>query len=102
MTLYGSLADDMYMNVNLATEMELPGHRETVLHFFECVRKKFPTMRKFHARDKRDYVLEEDKEQGRYRWVALELRRFGSGDVNTASIDAALDQTGFLVDMGPA
>ena len=39
MTLYGSLADDMYMNVNLATEMELPGHRETVLHFFECVRK---------------------------------------------------------------
>ena len=46
MNLYGSLADDMYMNVNLATEMELPGHRETVLHFFECVRKKFPTMRK--------------------------------------------------------
>ncbi|MEO2002177.1 MAG: hypothetical protein ABGW75_11180, partial [Pirellulales bacterium] len=74
MTLYDSLADDMYMNVNLATEMELPGHRETVLHFFECVRKKYPTMRKFHARDKRDFVLEEDKEQGRYRWVAVEPR----------------------------
>ena len=102
MNLYGSLADDMYMNVNLATEMELPGHRETVLHFFECVRKKFPTMRKFHARDKRDFVLEEDKEQGRYRWVAVEPRRFCSGHVNPASIEGALDQHRFLLDLAPA
>lgn len=102
MTLYGSLADDMYMNVNLATEMELPGHRETVLHFFECVRKKYPTMRKFHARDKRDFVLEEDKEQGRYRWVAVEPRRFCSGHVNPASIEDALDQHRFLLDLAPA
>jgi len=102
MTLYGSLADDMYMNVNLATEMELPGHRETVLHFFECVRKKFPTMRKFHARDKRDFVLEEDKEQGRYRWVAVEPRRFCSGHVNPPSIEDALDQHRFLLDLAPA
>jgi hypothetical protein len=102
MNLYGSLADDMYMNVNLATEMELPGHRETVLHFFECVRKKYPTMRKFHARDKRDFVLEEDKEQGRYRWVAVEPRRFCSGHVNPASIEDALDQHRFLLDLAPA
>ena len=101
MTLYGSLADDMYMNVNLATEMELPGHRETVLHFFECVRKKFPTMKKFHARDKRDFVLEEDKDQGRYRWVAVEPRRFCSGHVNPASIEDALDQHRFLLDLAP-
>ena len=90
------------MNVNLATEMELPGHRETVLHFFECVRKKYPTMRKFHARDKRDFVLEEDKEQGRYRWVAVEPRRFCSGHVNPASIEDALDQHRFLLDLAPA
>ena len=102
MTLYGSMADDMYMNVNLATEMELPGHRETVLHFFECVRKKFPTMKKFHARDKRDFVLEEDKDQGRYRWVAVEPRRFCSGHVNPASIEDALDQHRFLLDLAPA
>ncbi|MBT6919863.1 MAG: hypothetical protein HN985_09085, partial [Planctomycetaceae bacterium] len=102
MTLYGSMADDMYMNVNLATEMELPGHRETVLHFFECVRKKFPTMKKFHARDKRDFVLEEDKDQGRYRWVAVEPRRFCSGHVNPPSIEDALDQHRFLLDLAPA
>ena len=102
MTPYASLADDMYVNVNLATEMELPGQRETVLHFFECIQKKFPTMRKFHARDKRDFVLEEDKEQGRYRWVAVEPRRFCSGHVNPASIEDALDQHRFLLDLAPA
>ena len=31
---YASLADDFYVNMNLATEMELPGQRETILQFF--------------------------------------------------------------------
>ena len=83
MTQYASLADDFYVNMNLATEMELPGQRETILHFFERVQKRFPTMRKFYCRDKRDFVLEEDKDQGRYRWAAVEtLRaRFGAAAV---------------------
>jgi hypothetical protein len=101
MTPYASLADDMYVNVNLATEMELPGQRETVLHFFECIQKKFPTMRKFHARDKRDFVLEEDKEQGRYRWVAVEPRRLCSGHVNPTTIEEALEQHRLLLDLAP-
>ena len=31
MTPYASLADDFYINMNLATEMDLPGQRETIL-----------------------------------------------------------------------
>lgn len=61
MTKYASLADDFYVNLNLSTEMELPGQRETILHFFECVQKKYPSMRKFYCRDKKDFVLEEEK-----------------------------------------
>ena len=59
-------------------------------------------MRKFHARDKRDFVLEEDKEQGRYRWVAVEPRRFCSGHVNPQSIEEGLEQHRFLLDLAPA
>jgi hypothetical protein len=92
MTQYASLADDFYVNMNLATEMELPGQRETVLHFFERVQKRFPSMRKFYCRDKRDFVLEEDKEQGRYRWAAVESKRLCSGQVNPPSLEAVLDQ----------
>ena len=102
MTQYASLADDFYVNMNLATEMELPGQRETILHFFERVQKRFPTMRKFYCRDKRDYVLEEDKDQGRYRWAAVETKRLCSGQVNPSSLDAVLDQHRLVLDLAPA
>ncbi|MFN9369122.1 MAG: hypothetical protein ACK6CT_10230 [Planctomycetia bacterium] len=102
MTPYASLADDFYVNMNLATEMELPGQRETILHYFERVQKKFPAMRKFYCRDKRDYVLEEDKDQGRYRWAAVESKRLCSGQVNPPSLDAVLEQHRLVLDLAPA
>ena len=101
MTPYASLADDFYVNMNLATEMELPGQRETILHFFECVQKKYPSMRKFYCRDKRDFVLEEDKDQGRYRWAAVETKRLCSGQVNPTSLEAVLDQHRLVLDLAP-
>ncbi len=102
MTPYASLADDFYINMNLATEMELPAQRETILQYFERVQKRFPSMRKFYCRDKRDYVLEEDKDQGRYRWAAVESKRLCSGQVNPATLDAALDQHRLVLDLAPA
>jgi hypothetical protein len=102
MAPYASLADDFYVNMNLATEMELPAQRETILHYFERVQKKFPTMRKFYCRDKRDYVLEEDKDQGRYRWAAVESKRLCSGQVNPPSLEAVLEQHRLVLDLAPA
>jgi hypothetical protein len=43
MNPYNSLADDYYVNMNLSTEMELSGSRETILHYFEQMQKKFAT-----------------------------------------------------------
>ena len=102
MTPYASLSDDFYINMNLATEMELPGQRETILHFFECVQKKYPTMRKFYCRDKRDFVLEEEKDRGRYRWAAVASKRLCSGQVNPPSLDAVLDQHRLVLELAPA
>jgi hypothetical protein len=102
MAHYASLADDFYINVNLATEMELPGQRETILQFFERVQKRYPSMRKFYCRDKRDFVLEEDKDQGRYRWAAVEAKRLCSGQVNPASIEDAMEQHRLVLDLAPA
>jgi hypothetical protein len=102
MLTYSSLADDFYVNLNLATEMELPGQRETILQYFERVQRRYPTMRKFYCRDKRDYVLEEDKDQGRYRWVAVEAKRLCSGVVNPPTLDDALDQHRLVLELAPA
>jgi len=93
MNRYSSLCDDFYINVNLSTEMELPHNRETILHFFERVQKSYPTMRNFYCRDRGDFVLEEDKDQGAYRWCTIESRRICSGQVNPETPQTALEST---------
>ncbi len=101
MNPYSSLSDDFYINVNLGTEMELPANRETVLHFFERVQKTYPTMRNFYCRDRGDFVLEEDKDQGHYRWCTIEPRRVCSGHVNPESLEEAMAQHKLVLELAP-
>ena len=101
MNRYSSLCDDFYVNMNLSTEMELPNNRETVLHYFERVRKQFPEMRNFYCREKGDFVLEEDKDRGNYRWATIEKQRVCSGHVNPAEIEQALEQHRLVLELAP-
>jgi hypothetical protein len=98
---YSSLSDDFYVNMNLSTEMDLPSNRESVLHFFESLQKNYPTMRNFYAREKGDFILEEDKEQGHYRWTTIEARRLCSGQVNPRNVDEALEQHRLVLELAP-
>jgi hypothetical protein len=101
MNPYSSLCDDFYVNMNLCTEMELPANRETILHFFERIQKNYPSMRNFYCRDRGDFVLEEDKDQGGYRWCTIEPRRVSSGQVNPESIESAIQQHRLILDIAP-
>ena len=101
MTQYGSLADDVYVNLNLNTEMKLPDGRETILDFFERVQKSYPSMRNFYTRENGDFVLEEDKEQGHQRWLSLEPRRVCSGFVNPESVETAVEQHRLVLQLVP-
>jgi hypothetical protein len=98
---YSSLCDDFYVNMNLGTEMELPANRETVLHFFERVQKTYPTMRNFYCRERGDFVLEEDKDKGNYRWCTIESRRVCSGQVNPETIEGAMEQHRLVLELAP-
>lgn len=101
MNCYESLCDDFYINMNLSTELELSSNRETILNYFERVQKKYPTMRNFYSRDKQDFVLEEDKDKGQYRWCTIETRRICSGQVNPDSIDSAMEQHRLVLELAP-
>jgi hypothetical protein len=81
--------------------MELPSGRETVLHFFNSLQKTFPTMTDFECRGGNEYVLEEDREQGSYRWIGLEVKRFASGFVNPPSVEAADTQHERVLEIAP-
>ena len=60
MSGYGAFSDDFYLNMNLSTEMELPQSRDSILHYFEQIRRRYPMMRNFYSREKSDYFLEEE------------------------------------------
>jgi len=101
MTNYSSLADDFYVNLNLNTEMALPASRETILGFFERVQKTYPTMRNFYTRESGDFVLEEDKEQGNYRWITIEPRRVCSGYRKPLNVHPAVEQHKLVLELIP-
>lgn len=98
---YNHVCDDWYCNLNLNTEMDLPQSRETVLHFFEQLQKQYPTMRNFYNRERGEFVLEEDKDRGAYRWSSVELRRVCSGQVNPGSVAEVLKQHQLVLELAP-
>jgi hypothetical protein len=100
-TSYGALCNDFYINMTLATEMEMPSSRETLLHFFERVQRTYPTLHNFYRREDGDLVLEEDKESGAYRWLAVEQRRLAAGFVNPPTAESAYEQHRLLLELAP-
>ncbi len=101
MTRYASYSDDFYINMNLNTEMDLPSSRDGVLYFFDQLRKQYPGMRNFFGRERGEYVLEEDKDGGSYRWATTEPRRICSGYVNPPSLDEVFNQHNLVLDTVP-
>ena len=89
MNPYSSLCDDFGAYAYLSTKMDLPSAREPVLHFFDAMRKSFPVLTDFDVRESGDFMLEEDREQGSYRWVSLEKRRLCAGFVNPPDVESA-------------
>ncbi len=101
MTRLQDLCNEHFINLNLTTETELPQRRESVLHFFEQLRKRYPTMKNFYSRDVGDYVLEEDKDGGKYRWVTLDAKRLSSGYMNPDSFEHGCEQHLTILDAIP-
>jgi hypothetical protein len=101
-TSYGSLTDDFGVSSYLIGKLEMPSSRETVLHFFESVRKAVPTLTDFDRRDNGEYNLEEDREAGNYRWVNLDSRKLAVGYVNPPAIEDADEHNELVLEMAAA
>ena len=101
MSGYGAFSDDFYLNMNLSTELDLPQNREAVLHYFEQIRRRYPRMQNFYSREKSEFVLEEEKEAGAYRWTSLETKRVNSGVVNPESFESAAEQHRAVLELVP-
>jgi hypothetical protein len=101
MNPYESLCDDFAVYTYLNTKLDLPQGREAVLHFFDGLRKTFPKMTDFERRESGEFVLEEDREAGSYRWVSLDTRRLSSGYVNPPALADADAQHEKVLEVAP-
>ena len=79
-TGFGAVCDDFYVSSRLFLKLDMPYERETILHFFDRLRKEFPKLRKLRRRDSGALLLEEEADdEGSRRWVRLDHggMRFG-------------------------
>jgi hypothetical protein len=79
----------------------MPTGRETVLHFFEAVQKAAPKMTEFEKRGDNEYMLEEDRDSGSYRWTSLDSRRLCAGFVNPPGLDDADAHNERILEIAP-
>ncbi len=101
MNSFGAMSDDFGVSMFLMSKLDMPTQRESVVHFFESVRKQFPMMTDFERRDDGEYALEEDRDAGAYRSVVLDRRKLSSAFMNPTDSDSVDAQNETLLDMVP-
>ncbi len=123
-TSYGAICSDFIFETKITVKMPLPSERDTVMHFFERVKKSVPTMDRFRKFDG-ELILEtarnmEDEssadlggfeapnadagthaDDAPYRWVSLRERTLRCGIVNPETIEEALKQHDLIVKNAP-
>lgn len=86
---FGSFCDGLFVDMCINTQLELPSSRETVLAFFERLQKQNPEMNNFARRDSGEYVLEQENEGQRSRWISLETDRIIAGCADPVTLEQA-------------
>jgi len=87
-TSYGALCTDFYINQKLTLKMDLPTERDTLLHFFDQVRKTHPDMTRFRRYDG-ELSLESSKREAEYNWLSLRQGSLRTGHVNPDAMEDA-------------
>ncbi|MEM1028355.1 MAG: hypothetical protein AAGJ38_09760 [Planctomycetota bacterium] len=99
-TSFGALCTDFYINHKLALKMDLPSERETILHFFDRMRKSLPSMNRF-KRYEGELALESARKDARYKWLALRRNSIRTGTVNPESMEDAVAYHKLVLELAP-
>ena len=85
----GAVCDGFSISSRLFVKLEMAPERDTVLGFFDRIRKEFPTLTKLRLRDGGTLVIEEDRaEDESRRWLRLDPSSLRFGHYGPPDIDA--------------
>ena len=86
---YGEVCDDFYVSSRLFLKLEMSLEPEAVLHFFDRIRKEYPTLRKLRRREAGAFTLEDEAdEHGSRRWIRLDGNSLRFGHFDPPDLDA--------------
>ncbi len=98
----GAVCDDFYVSCRLYLRLDMSLERETVLHFFDQVRKQYPRLKKMRRHDKKSIVLEEDvDERGSRRWIRLDANSLRFGHFAPTDLDEVREFCDFILTQAP-
>ncbi len=101
----GAQCDDFYVSSRLSLKLNLTLERETVLHFFDRIRREHPALRRLRRKSDGSFVLEEleadPREGGPRRWIRLEPTSLRLGHFNPPADSAWRQFGGTLFEYAP-
>ena len=97
---YNSFCDDFYIDMYINTQFDLPSERDTLLAYFERVKKQYPSMTILN-REGTEYSLEESSQSELNRWVSVDTDRVGAGIANPATFQQAFELPKFVIGLVP-
>ena len=99
-TSFGALCTDFYINQKLSLKMDLPTERDTLLHFFDQVRKTQPGMTRFR-RYEGELSLESSRREAEYTWLSLRQSSIRTGHVNPDVMEDAYKYHRRMLEIAP-
>jgi hypothetical protein len=99
-TSFGALCTDFYINQKLSLKMDLPTERDTLLHFFDQVRKTRPGMTRFRRYDG-ELSLESSRREAEYTWLSLRQGSIRTGHVNPDTMEDAYKFHRLMLEVTP-
>ena len=98
----GAICDEFYVSTRLFLKLEMKLERETVLHFFDRLRKEYPDLCRFRRRDDGCLVLEgeRDSDMGR-RWVRLDPTSLRFGHYGPSDSDTVRRFSDLVLEQAP-
>lgn len=99
-TSFGALCTDFYINQKLSLKMDLPTERDTLLHFFDQVRKTQPGMTRFR-RYEGELSLESSRREAEYTWLSLRQSSIRTGHVNPDAMEDAYKYHRRMLEIAP-
>src|SRR5688572_26461645 len=102
-SILGAHCDDFHISSRLFFKLDLALEREPILHFFDRVRREYPSMKRMRRRD-HALILEEHESEGRgdtQQWIRLEPNSLRFGNFAPTDTDQPKRFARFILEQAP-